>query len=93
MNSMATGYEFHGHRLWIPWPQRLNDDEGHIVPNGSDDVKRPITMTDYLQLFVFVLYWLWMKLYSFENFVEQHFVPYEYTSMGLVVIEASKWLL
>ena len=34
-----------------------------------------------------------MKLYDFANFVEQHLVPYEYTSMGLVVIEASMWLL
>ena len=27
-----------------------------IVPNGSDDVRRPMMMTDYAQLFVFVLY-------------------------------------
>ena len=74
----------------MPWPQRLNDDEGYIVPNGSDDVKRPMMMTDYAQLFVFVLYWLWMKLYGFANFVEQHLMPYEYTSINLVVIEASK---
>ena len=33
-----------------------------------------------------------MKLYGLANFVEQHFVPYEYASMGLVVIEASMWL-
>ena len=31
-------------------------DEGHIVPNESDDVRCPITMTDYTQLFVFVSY-------------------------------------
>ena len=38
----------------MPWLQRLkfNDDEGHIVPNGSDDVRRLMTMTDYAQLFV-----------------------------------------
>ena len=34
-----------------------------------------------------------MKLYGFVNFVEQHIVPYEYTGISLVVIEASKWLL
>ena len=50
-------------------------------------------MTDYTQLFVFVLYWLRMKLYGFANFVEQHLVPYEYTGISLIVIEASKWLL
>ena len=27
------------------------------------------------------------------NFVEQHLVPYEYTGISLVVIEASKWSL
>ena len=50
-------------------------------------------MTDYAQFFVFVLYWLRMKLYGFANFVEQHLVPYEYAGINLVVIEASKWLL
>ena len=30
-----------------------------------------------------------MKLYGFANFVEQHLVPYEYTGISLVVIEAS----
>ena len=50
-------------------------------------------MTDYAQLFVFVLYWLRMKLYVFANFVEQHLVSYEYPGISLVVIEASKWLL
>lgn len=50
-------------------------------------------MTDYAQLFVFVLYWLLMKLYGFVNFLEQHFVPYEYTSISLIAIEASMWLL
>ena len=49
-------------------------------------------MTDYEQLFAFVLYWLWMKLYGFANFVEQHLVPYKYAGISLVVIEASKWL-
>ena len=39
----------------MPWPQRLNDDEGHIVPNGSDDVKYPMMMTDYMQFFVFII--------------------------------------
>ena len=52
-----------------------------------------MTMTDYAQLFVFVLYWLQMKLYGFANFVEQHLVPYEYAGISLVIIEASKWLL
>ena len=36
----------------MPWLQRLNDDEGHIVPDGSNDVRRLMTMTDYAQLFV-----------------------------------------
>ena len=46
-------------------------------------------MTDYAQLFVFVLYWLWMKLYDFANFVEQYLVPYEYAGIiSLVIIEA-----
>ena len=47
-------------------------------------------MTDYAQLFIFVFYWLLMKLYGFDNFVEQHLVPYEYAGINL---EASKWLL
>ena len=34
-----------------------------------------------------------MKYYGFANFVEQHFVPYEYTITSLVVIEASVWLI
>ena len=42
--------------------------------------------TDYAQLFVFVLYWLLMKLCSFVNFIEQHLVPYEYASISLVII-------
>ena len=67
----------------VKW--RLND-EGHIVPNGFDDVRRPMMMTDYAQLFVFVLYWLQMKLYNFANFVEQHFVPYEYAGISWVNI-------
>ena len=50
-------------------------------------------MIDYMQLFIFVLYWLRMKLYGFANFVEQHLVPYEYAGISLAVIEASKWLL
>ena len=50
-------------------------------------------MTDYEQLFVFVLYRLLMKLYGFVNFVKQHLVPYEYASIKLVVIEVSMWLL
>ena len=50
-------------------------------------------MTDYVQLFVFVFYWLQMKLYGFANLVEQHLVPYEYASINLFVKEASKWLL
>ena len=36
----------------MPWPQRLNDNKGHIVPNGSDDVKCLMMMADYTQLFV-----------------------------------------
>ena len=31
-----------------------------------------------------------MKLYGFVNFVEQHLVPYKYTTISLVV---SMWLL
>ena len=78
----------------MPWLQKLNDDKGHIVPNGSDDVWHPMMMmSDYAQLFIFVLYWLRMKLYGFVNFFEQHLVPYEYVGISLVVIEASKWLL
>ena len=50
-------------------------------------------MTDYIQLFAFVLYWLWMKLYGFANFVEQRLVAYEYAGISLLAIEASKWLL
>ena len=50
-------------------------------------------MTNYVQFFVFVLYWLRMKLYGFANFIEQHLVPYEYAGISLAVIEASKWLL
>ena len=46
-----------------------------------------MVMTDYVQLFDFVLYWLLMKLYGFANFVEQHLVPYEYASISLVVIQ------
>ena len=64
-----------------------------LYPNGSDDVRRPMTMADYVLLFVFVLYWLLIELYGFPNFVEQQLVPYEYTGICLVVIEASKWLL
>ena len=52
-----------------------------------------MTMTDYVQLFIFALWWLLMKLYGFANFVEQHLVLYEYASISLVVIEASMWLL
>ena len=52
-----------------------------------------MTMTHYEQLFAFVLHCLWMKLYGFANFVEQHLVPYEYTSISLAVIEASMWIL
>ena len=77
----------------MPWPLKLNDDEGHIVPHGFDNVRRVMIMTEYMQVFVFALYWLLMKLYGFANFVEQHLVPYEYASISLVVIEASMWLL
>ena len=49
-------------------------------------------MINYV-LFVFVLYWLRMKLYGFANLVEQLLVPYEYAGISLVIIEASKWLL
>ena len=34
-----------------------------------------------------------MKLFSFANFVEQHLVPNEYTSISLAVIEVAMWLL
>ena len=37
------------------WPQKLNDDKGHIVPNASDDVRHPMMMTDYTQLFCFCI--------------------------------------
>ena len=50
--------------------------------NEPNDVKCSMTMTDYVQLFVFVLYWLQMKLKDFANFIEQHLVPYEYTSIS-----------
>ena len=40
----------------MPWPQRLNDDGGHTVPNGSNDIKLPMTMTDYTQLRIFIFY-------------------------------------
>ena len=50
-------------------------------------------MTDYVQLFVFVLYWLRMKLYGFANFVEQHFVPYEYTGISVVVIQEGDFIV
>ena len=36
----------------MTWPQRLNDDKGHIVPNESDNVRRPMMMIDYENLFV-----------------------------------------
>ena len=29
-----------------------------------------------------------LKLHDFDNFAEQHLVPYEYASISLVVIEA-----
>ena len=34
------------------WPQMLNDDDGHIRTNGSDDARHPMTITNYAQLFV-----------------------------------------
>ena len=46
-----------------------------------------MTMTNYVQLFVFALYLSLMKLYGFVNFIEQHLVPYEYASVSLVIIE------
>ena len=52
-----------------------------------------MTMTNYVQLFVFALYLSLMKLYGFVNFIEQHLVPYEYASISLVITEASMWLL
>ena len=61
--------------------------------NEPNNIKCLMTMTNYVQLFVFVLYWLLMKLYNFANFVQQHLVPYEYTSISFVVIEVSMWLL
>ena len=50
-------------------------------------------ISDYTQLFVFVLHWLLMKLYNLANFVEQYLVPYEYANISLVITEASMWLL
>ena len=43
---------------WLPVMNAMasKDNEGHIVPNGTDDVRCPIMMTDYAQLFIFVLY-------------------------------------
>ena len=35
---------------------KINDDDKHICTNGPDDVRRPMMMTDYMQLSVFVLY-------------------------------------
>ena len=39
-----------------PMTLRLNDDDRHICTNGPDDVRRPMTITNYAQLFVFALY-------------------------------------
>ena len=69
-----------------------SNDKGHIVPNGSDDVKRPMMMTDYVQLFCFCIVLTTDEIVRLANFVEQHLVPYEYAGISLVVIEASKWL-
>ena len=52
-----------------------------------------MTMTNHTQLFVFVLYWLQMKLYGFTNFVEQYLVPYEYADINLVVIEEEDFIV
>ena len=79
--------------IMMPWPLRLNDNDGLICINGSDDVRRQMMMTNYAQLFVFGLHWLQMKLYGFADFVEQHLMPYEYAGISLAVIEASMWLL
>ena len=57
--------------------------------NGLNNVRRPM-MTDYAQLFVSILL---LKLYGFADFVYWHIVPYKYATFGLVVIEASMWLL
>ena len=34
-----------------------------------------------------------MKLHGFANFVDQHLVPYECASMGLIVIESFMCIL
>ena len=39
-----------------PITLRLNDDDGHICTNGPDDVRCPMMITDYVQLFAFALY-------------------------------------
>ena len=39
------------------------------------------------------LYCITDEMCAFANFVKQHFVPYEYTTIILVDIGASMWLL
>ena len=63
---------------------RLDDDDGYICTNESDNVRRPMTMTDYAQSFCIA-----HEIGSFANFVEQHLVLHEYASIRLVIIEAS----
>ena len=58
---LITGYECHDLK------GQLNDDEGHIVPNGSDNVRSPIYNDDrlrtiigfYIVLITDEIVWLW----------------------------------
>ena len=45
-------------------------------------------MTDYTQFLFLYCTDYWWKLYAFANFDEEHLVPYEYSGISLVVIEA-----
>ena len=59
---------------------------------GHDDDRHPMIFTDYAQLLILFLITdeiVWLC----ASFIDSHLVPYECTSMGLVVIEASMWLL
>ena len=53
----------------------------------------PMMMTDYTQLFVYIVMKLLIKLYGFANFVDYHLVPCECASIGLLVIEASSYVV
>ena len=43
---------------WSPVMNAMasNDDKGHFVPNGSDNVRHPIMMTNYAQLLILCFY-------------------------------------